>query len=145
MSTVNGPAYAPPPVIGAQQPIKQVAQPTPQKSQVPTPQPVSSAQVNPSIVGGAVIPQGGVAGTPVNQGQGSATTQGQVPGLFSNVASSLAHFDPFSNPSVSNAYQQAQDINSQIAQSKLNEANGTATLLKQAIPLGDQEGQASVL
>ncbi len=72
----------------------------------------------------------------------TANTNGQVtyPGLIQQ----QAQFDPFSNPSVAGAYKSAQDINAQIAQSKLNQANGEKTLLTQAIPLGDSQGQAQV-
>ena len=75
-------------------------------------------------------------------GGGTAT---QTRGLFPDVLSSLAKFDPMANPAVSDAYQKAQGLNTALAESKKNEAKGTATLLRQAIPLGDQEGQARVL
>ncbi len=74
--------------------------------------------------------------------QNSGVTQNPVtyPGLLQQ----QAQFDPFANPAVSSAYQKAQDINTQLAQAKLNEANGEKTLLTQAIPLGDSQGQAQV-
>lgn len=88
-----------------------------------------------------------VEGDPATYSGVSKQSMGQqgVRGLFPDVASSLATFDPFSNPVVADAYAKAQELNKALAESKRNEARGTSTLLRQAIPLGDQEGQARVL
>lgn len=88
-----------------------------------------------------------VTGNPATFSGGSQPQQTSTPvqGLFGSVAGSLAKFDPLKNPVVSDAYAKAQELNKAIAESKRNEAQGTATILRQAIPIGDQEGQARVL
>lgn len=66
-------------------------------------------------------------------------------GLYGSLINNLSTFNPMSNPAVSGAYQKAQDINSQIEKSKMNEAGAIAQNNLQPIPIGDQQGRARVL
>ena len=121
--------------------------PAPKVSNAPTP-PVSPAPVGSNVAQAAPqTPPNGLVSSSTATPTSTITTGTTPPvkGLFPTVASSLATFDPFKNPVVSDAYSKAQELNKAIAESKRNEAQGTATLLRQPIPLGDQEGQARVL
>lgn len=138
-STVQG-AIKPPTFNAPTQPVAQATSPAPQPFNanaggvIPPPQKMTTPSGMP------------IAGNPATFNGGQSPQQ-EAPkkGLFSSVADSLATFDPFKNPTVSDAYSKAQELNKALAESKRNEAGGTATLLRQAIPLGDQEGQARVL
>lgn len=82
-----------------------------------------------------------------NTGAGTPVTGGTAPvkGLFPSVASSLAGFDPFSNPTVSGAYNKAQGLATTLQQSRTNEANAIAQNKLNPIPIGDQTGREAVM
>lgn len=133
--------------------LQQYSQPKPAPvavSPVRNPSPAPAVPTNNASTG-LLTPSGlSISGNPgtwsgVQSTPSTVSTPQPTKGLFPSVASSLSTFDPFKNPAVSDAYAKAQELNKALAESKRNEAEGTATLLRQAIPLGDQEGQARVL
>lgn len=87
-----------------------------------------------------VTPTNTGAGTPVTSNGGAATNT-TYPGLIS----SLAGFNPFSNQNVSQPYNQAQELNTELQQSRTNEANAVAQNRLNPIPIGDQTGREAVL
>lgn len=86
------------------------------------------------------------SGAVVNSGTGSlvSPSQSQAPS-FSGILGNLSNFNPFSNPQLGKAYNAAQDINTQLEQSKTNEANAIAQNRLNPIPIGDQTGREAVI
>lgn len=84
-----------------------------------------------------IIQQPPPQGTPA-PGSTQAPT---YPGLISSQAS----FNPFANPNVSQPYNQAQELNTELQQSRTNEANAVAQNRLNPIPIGDQTGREAVL
>lgn len=78
-------------------------------------------------------------GTPNNPPQTPQDTS--YPGLIKGLAS----FNPLANPAVAGAYKKAQDLNTQIEQSKTNQANAEAENRLNPIPIGDQTGREAVI
>lgn len=99
---------------------------------LPTP-PAPTTSTTPS--GAVVDSNGGLVSGPTST---SSTT---YPGLIN----SLSTFNPFANSNVSDPYKQAQELNTQLQQSKTNEANSVAQNRLNPIPIGDQTGREAVI
>ncbi len=84
--------------------------------------------------------QSGTTVTPNSQQQSPSNT-----GLYGQLINRQANFDPFANPTVSSAYNSAQKLNTQLEQSKYNEANAQAQNFSNPIPIGDQTGRDAVI
>lgn len=105
---------------------------------------LGTSNPNAGYGGGAFAPNLSGQSTPQS---GTSVTGGTTPvkGLFPSVASSLAGFDPFSNPAVSGAYNKAQGLATTLQQSRTNEANAEAQNRLNPIPIGDQTGREAVM
>lgn len=84
-----------------------------------------------------ILPPTASQGTPVTGSSNSAT----YPGLIS----SLSSFNPFANKNVSDPYNNAQELNTELQQSRTNEANSVAQNRLNPIPIGDQTGREAVI
>lgn len=105
-----------------------------------TPQPMATQQMT--------TPSGlAVTGNPATYAgvNDSQPFQAPVKGLFPDIVTSLANRSTTASPEYTQAMKDAEAYNKSLQESLSNEAKGEATLLGQAIPLGDQEGQAQVL
>lgn len=144
MSTNNGPA------VGGVGNATPAATPAPaMKSQTITKtdyHPPTSGMISPSSDTNPNAGQfgtGGINNTTNSPAPSTPTPTGTAP-TYPGLIGSLSTFDPFSNPAVLAAYQKAQAINAEIAQSKKNQAAGEASQLGAPIPLGDATGRQQI-
>lgn len=120
----------------------QTATPQPYASTTSTTPVNASTGINPNA---GQFGTGGIGGTPAQTIPQSSQVPSQTGSQFPQIVSGLASFNPYSNPAVAGAYNSAQNINTQIEQSKTNEANAQAQNFSNPIPIGDQTGRDAVI
>lgn len=129
-----------------EQNVKTVAPALP-TSQVSTYKPPIANSNTQSPLTSNVNPNAGQFGTGGIGGpsQSVAAQPPQNTGLYGQLIGQLSTQNPFNNTAVSDAYKKAQDIQSQLEQSRANQANSEAENRLNPIPIGDQTGREAVI
>lgn len=123
--------HTPPPTPGL---LNTQGKPIAESSGSPVPTPPTPSQQPPST------PPQTASQQPTTQPSQAAT-----PPNFSGMLGGLSNFNPFSNPAVSGAYQNAQDARAELQNLKNQEAEALKTAGSQPMPIGELLGRQGLL